>query len=855
MKYTSVLISFFISIQTLLATEIQIPLNSGWQFKQSDKSEWLMAHVPGTVHTDLLDNGLIEDPYYRTNEKDLQWIEKADWEYKTSFNVNSEIITKDHIIIDFQGLDTYADVFLNDTLILKANNMFRSWSVDVSHIVKIGENKLRIYFHSPVKVTEPIYDSLEYTIPVSSNDRSEKKLSVFTRKAPYHFGWDWGPRFVTSGIWRPIILRAWDRAIMENMDIEQNTIGDDRADLRLNVDFDVTKPFIGEIDILIDGISAKSSIVDLRHGRQSSNFTFSIQNPERWWPNGLGKQKLYNIEVQLKKDGEIVHQYNSRIGLRTIELARENDKQGTSFYFKVNGQPVFIKGANYIPQDNFLTRVTPDRYEKLLQSAVNANMNMIRVWGGGIYENDIFYNLCDEKGLLVWQDFMFSCAMYPGSETFLENVRKEAEQNVIRLRNHPSLALWCGNNEVLMKWQNWRNNANEEGNQMPLWNNVQDSLKIVSAYDAIFKTILPEAVQAYGHKVPYWESSPSSQNGKYADWKSGDAHYWGVWWGQEPFDAYRANIGRFMSEYGFQSFPELSTVKTFTSEEDWDIYSDVMESHQKSSTGNKTIANYMLQHFKEPKDFENHLYLSQLLQAEGVKIAMEAHRKNKPLNMGSLIWQLNDCWPGASWSSIDYYGKWKALHYYIRSAFNEVIVTFEDDEDEVRAYMISDRTEDIKATLYLTIMDMNGKKINSYEKKVKLKANGSDLVWKSNKKDLLKKAKKEDAILRSRLVFNDEVLHENQYLFVRHKNLKINDPAIDFEFKEEGGKLLVALKSNKAAFGVTFKHSGLDLQFSDNYFTLFPKEQKIIEIISKESISEIKNKLTVKSLYDSYASK
>jgi beta-mannosidase len=263
----------------------------------------------------------------------------------------------------------------------------------------------------------------------------------------------------------------------------------------------------------------------------------------------------------------------------------------------------------------------------------------------------------------------------------------------------------------------------------------------------------------------------------------------------------------------------------------------------------------MLQHFKEPKDFENHLYLSQLLQAEGVKIAMEAHRKNKPLNMGSLIWQLNDCWPGASWSSIDYYGKWKALHYYIRSAFNEVIVTFEDDEDEVRAYMISDRTEDIKATLYLTIMDMNGKKINSYEKKVKLKANGSDLVWKSNKKDLLKKAKKEDAILRSRLVFNDEVLHENQYLFVRHKNLKINDPAIDFEFKEEGGKLLVALKSNKAAFGVTFKHSGLDLQFSDNYFTLFPKEQKIIEIISKESISEIKNKLTVKSLYDSYASK
>ena len=707
------------------AEEIEMQIHSNWQFQQVGKNEWLNAEVPGTVHTDLMNNGKIEDPFYRTNEKEQQWIEHEDWMYKTTFIANHEIVTKDKILLDFQGLDTYADAYLNDSLILSANNMFRSWQVDVSQIVKRGENKLKIIFHSPIKKTEPTYDNLGYTIPVSSNDQSNKKLSIFSRKAPYHYGWDWGPRFVTSGIWRPIVLRAWDAAILKNATIEQKSLEDETATLVAHLEFETARPFFGEVEVLVDGNVAKKSTMDLIHGLQQTNLLFTIKNPELWWPNGLGAQKLYTIEIRLSRDGQLIHSIIIRTGLRTIELVQEDDKHGASFYFKVNGKAVFMKGANYIPQDNFLTRVTTERYEHILKSAKDANMNMIRVWGGGIYENDYFYDLCDEKGLLVWQDFMFSCAMYPGNGSFLNNIKKETEENVKRLKHHPSIALWCGNNEILMKWSGWRKNANEEGNQIPLWNNQEDSTKIVKAYQDIFEKILPEAVEANSYGVPYWESSPSAKGGDFADWRSGDSHYWGVWWGQEPFEAYRKNIGRFMSEYGFQSFPGLETVKSYTVSGDWDIYSDVMKAHQRSSIGNVTIANYMEMHFNEPKDFENFLYTSQLLQAEGIKVAMEAHRIKKPYNMGSLVWQLNDCWPVASWSSIDHYGRWKALHYYIKRTFAETIIAFEANENEIKIHAVTDKIEDLKASLVVELVDFNGKVLSTEEKKIKVKENSS----------------------------------------------------------------------------------------------------------------------------------
>ena len=837
----------------IFAQEIKIPISSGWQFRQANKNEWLPAQIPGTVHTDLLIHEKIEDPFYRTNENKLQWIEKEDWEYKTSFDVNSEIITKDKILLDFNGLDTYADVFLNDSLILKANNMFRPWQVDVDEIIRNGKNELRILFHSSINKTEPIYDNLGFTIPVSSNDQADKKLSIFTRKAPYHYGWDWGPRFVTSGIWKLIVLRAWNIAIIKEAFIEQKSLDDNSASLIAHVEYDVTRPFIGELEVLVDEQQIKKSTIELALGWQQDNIAFQIERPELWWPNGLGDQKLYDLEIRLIKDDHIVHSKKIKTGIRTIELVQDNDRNGSSFYFKVNGKPVFMKGANYIPQDNFLPRVKEDRYHHILQSAVDANMNMIRVWGGGFYENDIFYELCDEKGLLVWQDFMFSCAMYPGDDFFLNNVKAEAEENVKRLRHHPSLAMWCGNNEILTKWSGWRKNENKEGNQVPLWTSNADSLKIVQAYDNIFKDILPKTVNAFSLNVPYWESSPMAKGGSFDDWKSGDSHYWGVWWGQEPFESYRKNIGRFMSEYGFQSFPEFKTVKSFSIEEDWDIYSEVMQAHQRSSIGNKTIANYLDRHFHEPKDFESFLYLSQLLQAEGVKIAMEAHRIKKPYNMGSLIWQLDDCWPVASWSSIDYFGRWKALHYYAQRTFQATIIAFEANEDEIKIHAVTDLYDELRATLIVELLDFNGKKLFSNEKKVKTKANSSQEIWKNSLNVLLKKQRGNEVYLRAKILNDDKIIAENVYLFVPHKDLKLETPDIKYEFIDQGKKLFVELKANKTAFGVCFESNELDLIYSDNYFTLHAKESKLIEVKGDFKAFEVKNKLTVKSLIDSYA--
>ena len=849
--YILVVILHFFSFVSK-GSENTIFLHSNWQFKQADKNEWLPAEIPGTVHTDLFKNERIEDPYYRMNEQNQQWIEREDWEYRTIFDASYDLLSRDKIALIFHGLDTYADVYLNDSLILESSNMFRNWEIDVEGILRKGNNELRIYFHSPIKKTSPLYDALSYTLPVSSNDQSAKKVSVFSRKAPYHFGWDWGPRFVTSGIWKPVELRAWDTARLKDVSIETRSLNDESAELLADVELEVTRPIIAEVEVMVDGKSIKKSTVDLHLGTKHINLAFSIEEPELWWPNGVGDHKLYYIEIILRNEKEIIHAKKLKIGLRTIELVQEKDKHGTSFFFKINGVPVFMKGANYIPLDNFLTRVDTNRYENILQSAVDANMNMIRVWGGGIYENDIFYELCDEKGLLVWQDFMFSCAMYPGDEAFLQNVKIEAEENIKRLRHHPSLALWCGNNEIVMKWQGWKKNANDEGNQVPLWENSLDSMKIVNAYDNIFKNILPDAVRTFGQGVPFWESSPMATGGQFDDWKSGDSHFWGVWWGQEPFTSYRKNIGRFMSEYGFQSFPEFKTIKSFTIQEDWDIYSDVMQTHQRSSIGNKTIANYLERHFREPKDFENFLYVSQLLQAEGVKIAMESHRIAKPRNMGSLIWQLNDCWPVASWSSIDYYGRWKALHYYAKRAFNESIAVFEKDENELKIYGITDSQEEIRVDLFVELRDLNGKSIMTDEKKVKLKANTSHEIWRGAIQELLKKQKSNQVYLQLRLTHEDSLLFENIFLFNPFKELVLENPAIEYDFIEEGDRLFVELKSNKTAFGVCFETNELDLTFSDNFFTLHARESKRIEVLGDFESYEVKNKLTVKSLFDSY---
>ncbi|MCF6332024.1 MAG: hypothetical protein L3J11_01965 [Draconibacterium sp.] len=473
---------------------VQQEFVGNWMFNEVGKNEWLPATVPGTVHTDLLANQKIEDPFYRLNEHNLQWIDKVDWEYKTSFTVDKLLIKRDKIELDFKGLDTYAEVFVNGEKVLEADNMFREWHADVKKVLKVGTNELHIVLRSPINEGIKKYDAQGYVIPVSDNDQAVngeveggKMVSVYTRKAGYHFGWDWGPRLVTSGIWRPVTLIAWNEAKIENLQIVQNKVSDEKATFTAVFEIHAIKNEEATLSVNNDSIPLASATVQLKKDVAKYSVDFEIENPKLWWTNGLGDPHLYNILGTLNIDGRKASE-GTRIGIRTLELVRDKDDNGTSFYFKLNGHPVFMKGANYIPNDVFLPRVTEENYRTVVETAKNSNINMLRVWGGGVYEDDIFYKLCDENGILVWQDFMFACAMFPGDEAFLANVKQEAIDNVKRLRNHPSIGLWCGNNEILAAWFGWGWKQKEEAKSK------ENADKIWQSYIDIFHKILPNVV-------------------------------------------------------------------------------------------------------------------------------------------------------------------------------------------------------------------------------------------------------------------------------------------------------------------------------------------------------------------------
>lgn len=687
-----------------------------WKFKACDESEWLPAQVPGCVHTDLLKNGIIPDPFYGTNEHDLQWIDKKDWEYETSFDVDSNLNAQSRIELVFDGLDTYADVYVNGAKVLSADNMFRSWRIDVKSQLKDSGNVIKIRFRSPIQEDLPKLEKLGYPLP-ASNDQSEvggmgeQKVSIFARKAPYHYGWDWGPRFVTSGIWREARIEAWSEVRLDDVFIRQDEVTAELARVTAVATIAAEHAWQGVFRVSAGGQTWEQD-VRLEEGRHSVELSLELAEPKLWWCRGLGEAHLYSFHAELAEAERTVSEKKVRSGLRSVKLVREQDSRGTSFYIELNGTPVFAKGANHIPNDSFITEVTAERYRHEIASAAESNMNMLRVWGGGIYEEDVFYDLCDEYGLMVWQDFMFACSMYPGDEAFLENVRLEAEENLVRLRNHPSIVLWCGNNEIDSAWAHYE----EKGG----WGWKQDYTeelreKIWSDYEKVFHEILPEVVTDYAPGAEYWPSSPlvslSHDKEQHANpsTTSGDIHYWGVWHNTEPFDNYNVYVGRFMSEYGFQSFPEPKTVRTYAEDRDMELESKVMLAHQKNGAGNRLIKSYMDQYYNEPKDFEAFLYMSQIQQAEAMKTAIEAHRRNKPYCMGTLYWQMNDCWPVASWAGMDYLGRWKALQYVAKRCFRDVSLSIESKEQEIRVHLVSDISEAVQGTLKVQLFDFNGK--------------------------------------------------------------------------------------------------------------------------------------------------
>ncbi len=830
-------------------------LNTNWKFKKANDTSWTKANVPSTVHSDLIANNKIKDPFYRLNEHDVQWIDKTDWEYETSFNLKEEVLNSEFIELDFRGIDTYSKIYLNDSLLLKTDNMFRNYQVDVKSYLREANNVLKVVLESPINRGMIEHDKFNFKIPVSNNDLAEigkvkdnKKVSIFLRKAGYHFGWDWGPRLVTSGIWRPVILRNWNHFKINDVFIRQKNI-DKTASLSAEIEINSAKNIEKtNLDILVNDTITITKEISLTKGINKFNIPFQINNPKLWWPNGMGNQELYDVTVKFSSKKHTDFK-SHRVGLRTIELVTEKDSIGSSFYFKVNGVPTFMKGANYIPQDVFLDRVTSADYKHILNSAKNANMNMIRVWGGGIYEKKEFYDLCDEMGLLVWQDFMFACAMFPGDKDFLESVKQEAIDNVKRLRNHTSIALWCGNNEVLSAWERWgwKQQAVKEQSQ-----EIADT--IWKAYKDIFHKVLPEVVNEFDSDRKYWASSPSSELGVAESHTDGDAHYWGVWWGKEPFENYNVKIPRFMSEFGFQSFPELATVNKYTIPEDHDIFSEVMKSHQRSSIGNGTIKEYMLRHYRQPKDFESFLYVSHLLQAYGITTGIEAHRKNRYRCMGSLYWQINDCWPVASWSSIDYYGKWKALHYGVKNTFKKTILSFDNKEKEIKLFIATDSLNDFDAKIELKLMDFEGKEVHTWNKDVNVKANISRSYLTVSKVDLFKYTTEPNKVfLSANLLTNNNSIDSKENFLVPFKELELPKPELRYDVNENETEYIVSINTKKLAIGV-FASGNFDENFSDNYFNMLPNSERTISIKKGniKTLENFKKKLQLMSLVDSY---
>ena len=821
----------------------------GWQFREAGASDWLPATVPGTVHTDLLANGKIPDPFYRTNERDLQWIDKKDWEYQTTLDIDAETLAHDHVELCFDGLDTYAEVFLNDAPVLKADNMFRRWTADIKAHATAGKNVLRVLLRSPVQEGLKALATYGFDLPAvvewsEIGGLGDKKISMFTRKAPYHYGWDWGPRFVTSGIWRPVRLRAWNAARIDDLHIVQDSVSADKADLRavFEIVADAAGPAVIDLHSPTDPSIKARAHIGLTPGINRGEVRFSISKPRLWWSNGLGEAFLYEFVGQLAAPRAEDHR-SVRTGIRTVKLVQKPDDKGTSFFIELNGVPVFMKGANHIPNDSFLPRVTRAVYEREVRSAVDTHMNLIRVWGGGIYEDDAFYELCDENGILVWQEFVFACVMYPGNQDFLDNVRAEAVDNVKRLRNHACVALWCGNNEIDTAWQN---DVPDSGWGWKQKYTPAQRDQMWTAYKAIFYGILPQVVAEHDPQRFYWPSSPlASWDGHdsvrhaslTARQQSGDIHYWGVWWGELPFASYRTYIGRFMSEYGFQSFPEFKTIEAFAKPGDYDIFSEVMKAHQRSSIGNGTIQKYMARDYKVPKDFRQFLYVGQALQAEGIKVAMEAHRAHMPYCMGSLFWQINDCWPVASWSSIDYYGRWKAQQYFARKSFAPELVTAWLDGNTVNVCVVSDRLKDRPATLTLRTIDFHGRVVKTMPFSFLLAANSSAMAYTGPVTDVLTGAAPETVLLHATLTSGTETLAEDILYFRPVKDLVLPAASPATTIKDLGGEFAIGLSSPSLVKNLYLSLSEGDGFFSDNYFDLLPGKAKIVRFKPAASMS------------------
>jgi len=694
-------------------------LNQGWTLTGDTLNINMQVDVPSVVQQSLYENGIIPHPYLGTVENQLLWISDHPWDYTLRFDVDRELLEKQVIELKFEGIDTYAEVELNGEDLFFANNQFRTWKHEVKELLKEKDNLLEVHFIR--------YDSTQLALYEQHQPRLPEKYAV-SRKAPYQHGWDWAPKYKNVGIWKPVKLMGWNDARLDYAYLVTEKITENQAEMSLYLGVSGKNDGL-EIELsVMDDVSGLKTLDcwNLRlTGLRNMVFPIVFDNPQLWWPNEMGEQPLYDFEVRLKKHGKVLDSKRFKSGIRTFEMVDEPDCIGRAFYFKVNGVPMYAKGANYVPEEMIETWIDVDHTIQLLEQAKDAHFNMLRVWGGGIYPSDDFFTLCDKYGILVWEDFMYAGTMYPYDEAFLENARIEAEEQVKRLASHPSLALWCGGNEISEGYYNW-------GWQQSLGWSEEDDKAIKAGYDRLFENILPQAVAQFDGTRPYWPSSPSKGWGRPESLTEGDVHYWGVWWGEQPYEVYREKVGRFNSEYGYQSYPDYSTLLKIAEGEELSMDAEVIAAHQKHARGTRQIDDFIKRYYPnvQPKDFEEYVHLSQLSQAYGMEIAIEAHRTAKPYNMGTLYWQLNDAWPVTSWSSIDYYGNPKVLQERLKTLYAPVLLSL--DKKDYGVFVTSDLLRNIDGMLTVKVCDLEDLKLDElkdrplFEQKMKVKLDANE---------------------------------------------------------------------------------------------------------------------------------